>query len=274
MVRISSRVSLGTQGRPAFPCRTFQVQYQRKPQRCQSITVAGFTITIADRHAPRPAILSPTRALCCSQTNHIQIERWSKVIKATLLASFLVAPLAVQQSNQTSTQAIAAAVLPLPETLRNSATVVRLNDSSQPEVLRKGTNGIVCIADKPDDARFDVRCYHETFIPVVYRAFQLGYQVSGPKVEEEIKAGKQQIPTQPTVGYRCLGPIRGYSPLTNSITSEIECWQSIHFPFRTANEIGLPEEAEVPADLQRTVPHVMSSGNYWSHVMIRHPNTK
>jgi len=196
------------------------------------------------------------------------------MIIATLLGSLLVAPLAVQQSNQTLTQAIAAAVLPLPETLRNSATVVRLNDSNQPEVLRKGTNGMVCIADKPGDARFDVRCYHETFIAVVYRAFQLGYQVSGPKVEEEIKAGKQQVPNQPTAGYRCLGPIGGYSPSTNSITSEIECWQSIHFPFRTASEIGLPEEAEVPADLQRTVPYVMSSGNYWSHVMIRHPNAK
>src|SRR5262245_21942966 len=32
------------------PCRTFQVQYQRKPRRCQSITVAAFTIQRASRH--------------------------------------------------------------------------------------------------------------------------------------------------------------------------------------------------------------------------------
>ena len=50
MVRISSRVSFETLGRPAFPWRTFQVQYQRKPRRCQSITVSGLTITSADRH--------------------------------------------------------------------------------------------------------------------------------------------------------------------------------------------------------------------------------
>ena len=49
---------------------------------------------------------------------------------------------------------------------------------------------MVCIADKPGDAHFDVRCYHETFIAVVYRAFQLGSQVSSPKIEEEIKSGK------------------------------------------------------------------------------------
>ncbi len=59
---------------------------------------------------------------------------------------------------------------------------------------------MVCITDKPGDATFDVRCYQESFIPVVYRAFQLGYSVSGEKVEAEIKAGKLQITNQPTAG--------------------------------------------------------------------------
>jgi hypothetical protein len=177
------------------------------------------------------------------------------------------------QSNQPIDQAIKSAVFPLPEVLRSGATVVRLNDALQPEVLRKGQDGVVCIADKPGDVRFDVRCYHESFIPVVYRAFQLGYQVSGPKVEEEVKAGLLKISNQPTAGYRCSGPAAAYNASTNSITTEIECWESIHFPFRTAKEIGLPDESELPASLQRTVPYVMASGNYWSHVMIRHPNT-
>jgi len=44
-VRISSRVSFATHGRPGCPWRTFQVQYQRKPRRCQSITVAGLRST-------------------------------------------------------------------------------------------------------------------------------------------------------------------------------------------------------------------------------------
>src|SRR5215471_797169 len=33
-VRMRSRVSFGTRGRPGCPWRTFQVQYQRKPRRC------------------------------------------------------------------------------------------------------------------------------------------------------------------------------------------------------------------------------------------------
>src|SRR2546422_10827796 len=49
-VRINSRVSFATLGLPTCPCRTFQVQYQRNPRRCQSTTVVGFTIKSAERH--------------------------------------------------------------------------------------------------------------------------------------------------------------------------------------------------------------------------------
>ena len=193
---------------------------------------------------------------------------------ATLLAGLAVAWCAFAQSTPPQSDSIAAAVLPLPDALRNGAGVVRLDAALQPVVLRKSTNGMVCITDKPGDEKFDVRCYHESFIPAVYRAFQLGYSVSGEKVEAEIRAGKLQITSQPTAGYRCLGPASGYDPATNWVNSQIECWQSIHFPFRTAGEIGLPDEAEVPANLQSMIPYVMSSGKYWAHVMIRHPVAK
>jgi hypothetical protein len=33
---------------------------------------------------------------------------------------------------------------------------------------------------------------------------------------------------------------------------------------------GALEERVVPESQQRQVPYVMSSGNYWAHVMIRH----
>jgi len=178
---------------------------------------------------------------------------------------------AAVQAPLSSNQMIAGALLPLPEQLRAGATVVRLDGSFRPEVLRKGPNGMVCIADAPNDDRFDVRCYRDTFIPVVYRAFQLGYQVSGEKVEAEIKAGNLQLSPEPTAGYRCLGPISAYDSSRNAVNAQVECWQSIHFPFRTAAEVGFPDEHDIPASQRREVPYVMSSGKYWSHVMIRHP---
>ena len=177
-------------------------------------------------------------------------------------------------SGQSQSQAIAAAVLPLPAALRNGATVVRLDNAGQPETLRNGTNGMVCIADKPGDAQFDVRCYKDSFIHVVYRTFQLGGDVSSPKVGAEIAAGQLKLSNEPTAGFRCLGSASSYDSSTNSFRDTGGCWESVHFPFRTAREVGFPDMSEVPENLRRTVPYVMASGTYWAHVMIEHPSSK
>lgn len=167
-------------------------------------------------------------------------------------------------------QSFAAALMPLPPALRPGATVVRLDRSSHPVVVRQGTNGMVCIDDAPGDDEFDVRCYRDTFIPVVYRAFQLGYDVAGPKVGAEIRAGTLPLSREPTAGYRCLGPVAGYDAARDTADARIECWQSIHFPFRTAAEVGFPDMDDVPEQQRRGTPYVMGSGTYWSHVMIEH----
>jgi hypothetical protein len=55
IVRIRSRTSFVTAGRPGCPLRTFQVQNSRKLFRCQAITVSGWTMTSAVRqslHSP------------------------------------------------------------------------------------------------------------------------------------------------------------------------------------------------------------------------------
>lgn len=192
---------------------------------------------------------------------------------STLTSAWIlvIAMTAVPLGNHTEAQAIASALLPLPEVLRGEAAVVQLDSAGQPTLLRKGTNGMICMADRPGDDEFDVRCYNKDFISVVYRIFQLR---SGEKVAAEIKAGKLKFSTRPTAGYRCLGPAGAYDSSTNQVTADIECWQSIHFPFQTSREIGLPDEADIPEHLQRSVPYVMSSGKYWSHVMIRHKDGK
>lgn len=129
---------------------------------------------------------------------------------------------------------------------------------------------MVCIDDAPNDDVFDVRCYRNIFIPVVYRAFQFGYDPAGPKVRDEILSGKLNLQKEPTAGYRCLGPSAGYDAVHNTIDARIDCWESIHFPFRTAAEVGLPDMADVPENQRNTTPYVMASGTYWSHVMIEH----
>jgi len=171
-------------------------------------------------------------------------------------------------------QQIAAAVLPLPPPLRQQATVIGYAPDMSLVTLRQGSNGMVCTATRPGGQQFDVRCYHETFMPLIRRIRELyakgvNQEEASRIIDSEIAAKKLSIPEHPTAGYRMLGPIAAYNPATNATGNEIKSWQSIHFPYKTAAEIGLPEEGQVA----RTHPYVMSSGTFWSHVMIEHEDT-
>jgi hypothetical protein len=190
-----------------------------------------------------------------------------------LLSLLLVGAPAIAQPPQVPppNQQIAAAVLPLPAPMRERATVVGYASNLSLVTLRQGSNGMVCTATRPGDDEFDVRCYHESFMPVVRRLRELysqGVQQAEVyrTVDAEVKAKKLPLPDHPTAGYRMLGPATGYITATNTVTKEIASWQSIHFPYKTAAEIGLPEEGEVA----RTMPYVMASGTFWCHVMIEH----
>jgi hypothetical protein len=193
-------------------------------------------------------------------------------MKALFLATFLAClcsyPTRAQSPNvPPASQQIAAAVLPLPLPLREQATVVGYGPDMKLIVLRAGTNGLVCTGTRPGDAEFDVRCYQEKFIPLVRRIAQLSALTQaerGRVIDEEIKSGKLSLPVGPVAGYRMLGPASAYDAATHTAGSAIASWQSIHFPYRTAVEIGLPEEGSVTKKL----PYVMASGTFWSHVMI------
>jgi len=47
--RIRARISWEIEGRPTWPCRTFQARNWRKPARCQATTVSGLTMARAER---------------------------------------------------------------------------------------------------------------------------------------------------------------------------------------------------------------------------------
>ena len=203
------------------------------------------------------------------------MQGWLIPLLIVIYHSTLFSTSAIAQPAQVpyASQQIAAAVLPLPEVMREHATVLGYAPDLSLVILREGTNGMVCTASRPGDAEFDVRCYHESFMPVVRRMRDL--HLRGVKNDEmyrtidaEVKARKLAIPDHPVAGYRMLGPIFAYRPATNTVGPEIESWQSLHFPYKTAGEIGLPEEGQASP----TMPYVMASGTFWSHVMIEHKN--
>jgi hypothetical protein len=195
----------------------------------------------------------------------------SRVALLSILAFVCLPTLAQKPEVPSASQQIAAAVLPLPEALRAQATVVGYAPDFGLVTLRAGTNGMVCTATRPGGQNFDVRCYQESFMPIVLRARELQARGLSEKeiyrvVDSETQSKKLPLPASPAAGYRMLGPISAYSVATNSVGPEIDSWQSIHFPYKTAAEIGLPEEGKVPS----TFPYVMNSGTFWLHVMIEH----
>src|SRR5262245_48313514 len=110
----------------------------------------------------------------------------TSVIAAIIVSLAVLGGPQVKSSQQ---QEMASAVLPLPEYMRADAGIVHLNRAGFPESLRKGTNGMVCIADRPADDMFDVRCYREDFISVVYRAFQLNAEgLRGDELTNRVEA--------------------------------------------------------------------------------------
>ena len=172
---------------------------------------------------------------------------------------------------------IAMSVLPLPERLRAGAAVVRFEKDGSSVMLRKGTNGMVCFTVEPGEADIDARCYHESFMPVIERIRVLRSQ--GVKradmdrnIDQDVKSGKLKLPEHPCAGYRILAPARAYNEATNVLSAEASSWQSIHIPYRTATEMGLMSEDQVDEAARRVIPYVMSSGTFWSHVMIEHPS--
>jgi hypothetical protein len=178
-------------------------------------------------------------------------------------------PEVVSAQASTPAQLIAASLLPLPEALRAGAGVRQVSPTGVVSILRPSTNGLMCTADRPGDDVFDVRCYHVEFLAVMDHVRSLRQQgvrdsALDTRLKEAAQQGLIQFPASPTAGYRMLGPIGGFDAAMTTTTGAIDKWQSIHFPFRTAAELGLPVTGDA------LMPFVMASGTWWSHVMIVH----
>ena len=159
--------------------------------------------------------------------------------------------------------------------LRAGAGVVTFDDRQHPIELRKSSNGMICARFVPGEDAWDARCYQESFTPLFFRSRELiANGMKRPEVDArmdaEIKAGTLKLPERPTSGYRILGPVDAYDPKTGHASPVMRFWQSIHMPYRTAGELGLLNDSDVPRGHQSTLPFVMSGGTWWSHVMITH----
>jgi hypothetical protein len=181
------------------------------------------------------------------------------------LCALAFAPAALAAQTPAAAQQVAAAVLALPESLREGATVLGYGEGKGLVTLRRGGNGMVCLADDPAVPAFHVACYHESMEPFMARGRELrATGVTGPQVDtvrfREVKDGKLKMPTQPAMLYSLSGPAGSWDPATGEVKGGQPLYVT-YIPYATSATTGLPE---IPS---RGKPWIMFPGTPKAHIM-------
>jgi hypothetical protein len=188
----------------------------------------------------------------------------------------LLAPLCAVAAGAASLQAqsppppvaeqIAAAVLPLPEELRDGATVLGYREPGRLVELRRGTNEMRCLALYVMRQDFHVACYHNALEPFMARGRALRAQgVQGTQVDtvrfREIAAGTLPMPAYGTL-YSITTPRANFDPATRTVR-DAGLLAVVYIPGATAESTGLTTRPRSDG------PWLMFPGTPKAHIMMR-----
>jgi hypothetical protein len=167
----------------------------------------------------------------------------------------------------TAAQQIAVAVQAAPEERRADATVMGYDDSGKLVTLRQGKNELICLADNPKSADFEVDCYQKDLEPFMARGRELAAQgLKGKERNEtrwkEIDEGKVAMPKSPSTLYILEG--KGYDAATGTITKPYRRYV-VYTPYATPETSGL-STMPIPGG-----PWLMFPGKPSAHIMINPP---
>ena len=168
---------------------------------------------------------------------------------------------------------IKTAVLAAPQAQREDATVMGYNSKGELVVLRKGGNGMICLADDPAQEGLSVSCYHQDLEPFMERGRQLkkggkSSQEIFDLREQEVKAGKLKMPTQPATLYVYTANKENYDGTTGDVKQGYLRYV-IYIPYATAESTGLPLKPDFAGQ-----PWIMDPGTHRAHIMISPPKEK
>lgn len=188
------------------------------------------------------------------------MKRFAIVILALGLA---VAPAAAQ--SRTEAWDLAAAVLPLPDSMRSGAAVFAYRAGKLVE-LRAGRNEMICLSDDPAGKGFQASCYHRSLEPFMARGRSLRAEgITGrERVDSarlaEVKSGKIVMPSAAV-----LSSVFAESDSFDAQAGPAPAQRAldvIYLPYATQATTGIPE---IPATDR---PWLMFAGKPWAHVMV------
>lgn len=185
-------------------------------------------------------------------------------LPGALGAQALGVPIAAEKSPEWM---VASAVLAAPASLRDGAEVRAWTADDRLVVLRPGTNGLICLADRPGDGRFAAACYHDGLEPFMERGRELSREgVEGMERNEvrwrEIEAGTLPMPAAGMV-YNLGFATEELDPGSTDPATGGRL-HAIYMAGATAESTGLPI---TPGD----GPWLMFPGTPSAHVMIALP---
>lgn len=181
-------------------------------------------------------------------------------------ATLLISSACAQPDPHIIAQALSAA----PDELADGAAVYGYSDDGTLELVREGTNDLVCMADHPDQPGFEASCYHKALYPYVARGLELRAEgVDGMATVaqrgEEIEAGSLAWPDHDATMYIRFGEEAVYNPETMQVENS-RIRYVIYSPYATTATTGLPEQAMAPG-----APWLMSAGTFRAHIMVVPP---
>jgi hypothetical protein len=185
--------------------------------------------------------------------------------RLALVLALAPAPLLAQAAPPPPAVQIAAAVLPLPESFRNTATVMGYaGTEGRLSEIRSGSGAFICLADNPADRRFHVACYHRDLEPFMARGRALRGEGHTEDVDSirfrEIEGGTLQMPRHPSALYSLSGDSTSMDRATGAVTGARRLYV-VYIPFATAESTGIPAQ---PAP---NAPWIMFPGTPKAHIM-------
>jgi hypothetical protein len=190
-------------------------------------------------------------------------------LAGAVFALCCVAAADAQQPTSAAAQ-ITAAVAPLPQEFRESASVLGYQAGKAGLTrLRAGDGAFTCLADDPGEPRFHVACYHNSLEPFMARGRQLRAQgITGNGVDSvrfaEIGSGKLAMPTSPAALYSItLPPDRAgeVNAETGAVPATAKPLYVVYISNATSESTGLPK---APA---AGMPWIMFPGTPKAHIM-------
>jgi hypothetical protein len=187
-----------------------------------------------------------------------------RLFLSTIPLAILAAPLAAQVP--AADLQIAGAVSAAPEALRAGARVLGYRNYHRLEVLREGTNEMVCLADDPSESQWHVACYHKDLDPFMARGRELTAaglgrgEVDSARLAE-IQAGTLKMPDGPRALFNLYAPGDSVDAATG-LAHNPASLQVVYVPYATTETTGLPTK---PGD---GLPWLMFPGKPWAHIMI------